>query len=614
MDNIQRLEEQADYIANNLTKWEAESIARIARRCGKIGKLSKSEADKFDTEKEAKKEWERIVAVLAIATVLNIRSLKKAYTAEFEDWHKANKYLYDYRDVDFVEISKNKQMQGIIDDFVKQNGKDILNLTNTKALCVLDRNGKTIRFQDEIYKAFGEAVGYVKDGRTDFYSAMRQTIQNLGGGGCRVDYGGGITRRLDTVVRQNMLYGIKQSNDAYNEAIGKELGADGYEIDYHSNSRPTHRFMQGRQFCTGKSREINGKHFDGMEDTRDAESGKNVTESLQDYGCRHYKTAIICGVSEPRYSEEELKRFEEQEKKLYKIGDIEKDGYGWSQSMRAIESDIRKSKDEINALSALGGNEAKIKDLKSRIKTFQGKYDEISDITGIAKEKRRMSTYYNNTKKITVDENIGQNFERVIKDERSRLSITRNGIEINSTKLENTRNNMYVSDKVFLKPKQQHVLDKNITDAKEIMGIKDLPNQPTIMIVDMTELPQGTLASYNSVDNVLRVFEGLGDPKRIPLLQKEGVFPNNPLSTYVHELIHWQDAQKYISRFGVITSANYNDYRSYLNVLAKKHIDKLISRGYNINELSKYAKTKYQTEMFDEFYTEYRTKQILEGK
>ena len=149
--------------------------------------------------------------------------------------------------------------------------------------------------------------------------------------------------------------------------------------------------MLGRQFCIGESREINGKHFDGMEDTRDAESGKNVTESLQDYGCRHYKTAIICGVSEPRYSAEELRQFEERDKKLYKIGDIEKDGYGWSQSMRAIETDIRKSKDEINALQALGGNEAKIKELKNRIKTFQNKYDEISDITGIAKEKRRLT-------------------------------------------------------------------------------------------------------------------------------------------------------------------------------------------------------------------------------
>ncbi len=385
MDNIQRLEQQADYIANNLTEWEADSIARIARKCGKIGKMSKEEAEKFDTEKEAKKEWEKIVVALAIATALNIRSLKKAYTAEFEDWHTANKYLYDYRGVDFVEIAKNKQMQGIIDNFVRQNGRDILNLTNTKALRVLDRNGTPIRFQDEIYKAFGEAVGYVKEGRTDFYSAMRQTIQNLGGGGCKIDYGEGITRRLDTVVRQNMLYGMKQAHKEYNALVGREIGADGVEIDYHSNSRPSHRYMQGKQYSKGEGKTVNGVYYPS------AEKEGVYARLYEDYNCYHYETDIILGVSEPRYSAEELKRFDEQDKRIYKVGDIEKDGYGWSQSMRANEADIRKSKDEINALSALGGNEAKIKELKNRIKTFQGKYDEISDITGIAKEKRRLT-------------------------------------------------------------------------------------------------------------------------------------------------------------------------------------------------------------------------------
>ncbi len=390
LDDVSKLQSYEDYIANNITEWEAESIARVCRKVGKIGRMSKKELEKFDAEKEAKKEWERIVAALAIATALNIRTLKKAYISEFEAWEKQNEYLYQYRGKKPLGV-KNGALQGIIDRYVKQNGKNILNLTNTKALSVLDRNGNPIRFQDAIYKSFGDAVKTVTEGNADFYTTMRQTVQNLGGGGCRVNYGEGITRRLDTVVRQNMLYGIKQANDAYNEAIGKELGATGYEIDYHSNSRPTHRFMQGRQFCIGESKTINGKHFDGMEDTRDAESGKNVTESLQDYGCRHYKTAIICGVSEPRYSAEELKRFDDQDKRLYKIGNIEKDGYGWSQSMRACETEIRKCKDEINALNAFGNSDQRIKQLRKRIKTVRAKYNEIAEVTGISAEPKRMS-------------------------------------------------------------------------------------------------------------------------------------------------------------------------------------------------------------------------------
>ena len=384
-DDISKLQTYEDYIANNITEWEAESIARIARKIGKIGRMSKAEAEKFDADKEAKKEWEKIVAALAIATALNIRALKKAYISEFETWEKQNEYLYQYRGKKPLGV-KNGALQGIIDRYVKQNGKDLLNLTNTKALSVLDRNGNPIRFQDAIYKSFGDAVKTVTEGKADFYTTMRQTVQNLGGDGCRVNYGEGITRRLDTVVRQNMLYGIKQSHKEYNEIVGREIGADGTEVDYHANSRPSHRYMQGKQYAKGaEGKTVNGVFYPSAEK-------EGVYDRLyEDYNCRHYETDIILGVSEPRYSAEELKRFEEQDKRLYKIGNIEKDGYGWSQSMRACETEIRKCKDEINALKAFGNSEAEIKALRQRIKTVRAKYNEIAEITGISAEQKRLS-------------------------------------------------------------------------------------------------------------------------------------------------------------------------------------------------------------------------------
>lgn len=385
IDNISKLQPYEDYIANNITEWEVESIARVCRKIGKIGKMSKKELEKFDADKEAKKEWERIVAALAIATALNIRTLKKAYISEFEAWEKQNEYLYQYRGKKPLGV-KNEALQGIIDRYVKQNGKDILNLTNTKALSVLDRNGNPIRFQDAIYKSFGDAVKTVAEGKADFYTTMRQTVQNLGGGGCRVNYGEGITRRLDTVVRQNMAYGIKQSHKEYNELVGREIGADGIEIDYHSNSRPSHRYMQGKQYAKGaEGKNVNGVFYPSAEK-------EGVYDRLyEDYNCRHYETDIILGVSEPRYSAEELKRFDEQDKRLYKIGNIEKDGYGWSQSMRACESEIRRCKDEINALKAFGNSEAEIKALRKRIKTVRAKYNEIAEVTGISPEPKRLS-------------------------------------------------------------------------------------------------------------------------------------------------------------------------------------------------------------------------------
>lgn len=384
-DDISKLQTYEDYIANNITEWETESIARVCRKIGKIGRMSKKELEKFDADKEAKKEWARIVAALAIATALNVSTLKKAYISEFEAWEKQNEYLYRYRGKKPLG-AENGALQGIIDRAVKQNAKEILNLTNTKALSVLDRNGNPIRFQDAIYKSFGDAVKAVTEGKADFYTTMRQTVQNLGGGGCRVNYGEGITRRLDTVVRQNIAYGIKQAHKEYNALVGREIGADGIEIDYHSNSRPSHRYMQGKQYAKGsEGKTVNGVFYPSAEK-------EGVYDRLyEDYNCRHYETDIILGVSEPRYSAEELKRFEEQDKRLYKIGDVEKDGYGWSQSLRACESEIRKCKDEINALKAFGNSEAEIKALRQRIKTVRAKYNEIAEVTGISPEPKRLS-------------------------------------------------------------------------------------------------------------------------------------------------------------------------------------------------------------------------------
>ena len=44
---------------------------------------------------------------------------------------------------------------------------------------------------------------------------------------------------------------------------------------------------------------------------------------------------------------------------------------------------------------------------------------------------------------------------------------------------------------------------------------------------------------------------------------------------------------------------------------SKKKIDKLINKGYNINEISNYANNEYAKGKYDEMYTEYRVKKLL---
>lgn len=381
---MSKLEQQAVYIANNIETWELLTMSGIANKIGKIGKLTDEEIKVFNLDEETEKEWKRIVSALSVAVLTDIKILKPTYTDELQRLHEQNKPLYEYRGIDFVNVENNKQIQSIINLYTKANAKDILNITQTKALCVVDGTGEVIRLKDAIYKSFGKSVETVKSGKTDFYSAMRDIVKNLGGSGVKVDYGEGITRRLDTVVRQNMLWGVKQAHREYNDVIEKELQTNGIEIDYHSNSRPSHRYMQGKQYAKGEAQIVNGIYYPSAEK-------EGVYDRLyKDYGCLHYETNIILGVSVPRYTEAEIKRFEEQDKQLYTINGIEKDGYGWSQSMRNLEAETRKVKGEINSLKAFGNSQAEISKLQKRLKAYQNKYNEISSITGISKDLNRM--------------------------------------------------------------------------------------------------------------------------------------------------------------------------------------------------------------------------------
>ena len=166
-----------------------------------------------------------------------------------------------------MPFAENRELQAIARAYAKTTGETMINLAKTKALCVLGANGKPIGMQKYYTDVLDKAVMQVTTGATDFHTAMRDSIIELGGSGVRVDYGGGVTRRLDTVVRQNLLWGAKQASVEYNEMIGEELSCDGYEVDAHSSPRPSHMFVQGKQYCIGKSRTINGIKFIGFEET-----------------------------------------------------------------------------------------------------------------------------------------------------------------------------------------------------------------------------------------------------------------------------------------------------------------------------------------------------------
>lgn len=375
------LEQQADLLFENIAGWERRTLERIGKRIKAMEEMPLYDVKSINLIADTKGQMDIIIKDLAKITGQNIQDIQKMYAQALETQHLENQPLYDYRNKTFVPFSENKELQSLVKAYSKTTGETMINLSKTKALGFIDKMGNFKNMQDTIYDVLGKATMTVATGTSDFHTAMRNSIEQLGGSGVRVHYGSGVTRRLDTVVRQNILWGAKQANVAYTEMIGEELDCDGIEIDYHSNPRPSHEFMQGKQFSLVGKKTINGVTY---------ESADEALERLQDYGCLHYKTPIILGISEPRYSDKELAELRRKDKELISVDGTEKTGYEWSQTMRRLETEARKEKEIINTLKASGDNIG-VKQHRDRLNAINQKYNQISEQTGISARLDRMS-------------------------------------------------------------------------------------------------------------------------------------------------------------------------------------------------------------------------------
>lgn len=385
------IEQQADILFDNVAGWETSTLQRIGKRINQYGKMSISDVQAMNNIAVVKQDMREITKELARVTVFNASQIEDMYAELLAEQHLLNKPLYDYRNKPFVPLAENRELQAIVNAYARATANEMINLSKTSALKMIDETGKVLPFEKVYKNTLDKAVMQVSTGATDFHTAMRDSIKAMGGNGIRVQYESGATRRLDSAVRQNLLWGAKQASIEYNDLIGQELNCDGYEVDAHSNPRPSHMFMQGMQYCVGKSRKINGIDFVGFEE-RDPLSpeGLSASEALDDYGCLHYKTPIICGISEPRYSKEELARLNEQNKRVYEIDGKEYTGYEATQAMRKLETAVREQK-SIKAMAQAEGDKGLVKECNTNIKAYKEKYLQISEATGIREDLKRMS-------------------------------------------------------------------------------------------------------------------------------------------------------------------------------------------------------------------------------
>ncbi len=252
------------------------------------------------------------------------KALMKLYENMAKEDMQGYKELYQYRNKPF-KLSETQYK--ILNEGLKQTNRTLKNLTNT------------IAFQSkQMYvNAVDEAYGKVVSGAFDYNSAINSAVHELANKGVTLKDKAGRNIQLEVAVRRNVLGGIQQTANEINRNIEEYLGCDGYEVSAHIGARPTHAEAQGKQYAINHKTKI----------SKNYPLWKDVEDLWKENNCRHSYYGIILGVSEPMYSNKELKQF--------KNATVSMNGkkvpyYEATQKQRQIENNIRNQKRKIQIL------------------------------------------------------------------------------------------------------------------------------------------------------------------------------------------------------------------------------------------------------------------------
>jgi len=405
------IEKAAQKLADNVEGFETRTLQRIGKRIKQTGQLNSVDIKALENMANIGIPLQEIYKDLADTTALNIKEIKRILSEHMTAEMERKQSIFNVKGVPFIPYSENEFAQQMVQYWAEITAGEMVNLSRTKAIGFTRAypNGRSefITIEGAFQQAIDKAVVAVRAGTTDFNTAMRDTIADLGGSGIVVNYGSGVTRRLDSMVRQNLLYGAKQSAQAYHNHVGEELGTDGFEVDYHSHPRPSHEAIGGRIFALGdKDVTIEGVTYTSAE--KDLEGNGSALDLLGDYGCLHFATPFFLGISQPRHDNKWLEEQKAKDKEVLEYitpaGNVIKGTrYDFTQRQRALERGVRENKrKEITAKAA--GNNILAKEARDKINALRSSYDDLCSKIGLQPTKERMAVSWDSRK--YVDNNI----------------------------------------------------------------------------------------------------------------------------------------------------------------------------------------------------------------
>ena len=354
-----QLEALLDVFRKRMQGVTVDYLSRMGEHLRDIGELTASDVNRIVELKRLNANMEQIKREIAKAARMSVDDIEKLFKAVAEsDLRFANTvYASDHEPT----VKANPAIERILKAQAKITKQELSNLSQTTLL------------SDGYREAIDVAVQTVQGGVTDYTAAIRRAMKSAASEGLRVRYpNSGLTRRLDSAVRMNVLDGVRAVNQDIMRQVGKEFKADGIELSAHNLCAEDHLPYQGTQMSI--------KEFERLQNRLDRPFGM--------WNCHHSWHYIILGISKPAYTPEELEEFKRNSREEITIDGVTKTRYEWTQEQRKIETAIRYQKDIAVAAKASGDMMTR-RECQYNINKLWKRYDKVSEAAGLKEKPER---------------------------------------------------------------------------------------------------------------------------------------------------------------------------------------------------------------------------------
>ena len=396
------IEKVTERLVKRLENVNLYTLKKIAKKIKQIKTLSSSDSHRLAQIMQYGGDYDKIVKELAKITQMNTKEIYEIFREVAKSNYEFAEKFYKYREKKYIPWEENIVLRNQVDAIAEQTAKKYVNFSNTTGIgfSIKDKEGNVIfkdvssTYQDTIDKA----ILSISQGQNTFDNEMYSWMKEIGSSGLKyIEYASGYSRRLDTSLRMALRDGLRQLHNETQIQFGKEFESDGVEISVHPYPAPDHAEVQGRQFSNEEfekfQNDIDCVDYKGKEFPAEFEG--HDRRSISEYNCYHTIFSIVLGVSNPRYSDEELKQIITDNEKGFDYENKHYTLYEGTQLQRKIESEIRKQKD-LQIIGKESDNEKLIQESQKRINQLTQKYKELSDVSGLPtlKERLRVSGYH----------------------------------------------------------------------------------------------------------------------------------------------------------------------------------------------------------------------------